>query len=68
MVVSRFEDDHVGMESKKVSPVINGIGLEVRPEFNVVLAAMTSEGYITSGQAAAAAAAPVISTPLPAGC
>src|ERR1051326_4688259 len=33
-----FEDEHVGMENKKVSLVISRIGLEVRPEFNVVLA------------------------------
>ena len=38
MAGRRFEDEDVGMENKKVSLVINRIGLEVRPEFNVVLA------------------------------
>jgi hypothetical protein len=38
MAVRRFEDEHVGMENKKVSPVINRTRLEGRPEFNVVLA------------------------------
>ena len=38
MAGRRFEDEDVGMENKKVSLVINRIGVEVRPEFNVVLA------------------------------
>ena len=38
MAATRSEDDDVGMENKKVSLMIDRIGLEARPEFNVVLA------------------------------
>ena len=38
MAGRRLGDEAVGMENKKVSSVINRIGLEGRPEFNLVLA------------------------------